>query len=137
MGSFGAVFPGSREGARVVPRPALRVLSSRHKPGNSGAVFATVLVAVLGPARPAGTGPGGPKTDIDCYRGPDTANAGHQRFSFLDPGQSQPTSKPLLVAVRVRHALTAEKRSEAHLVATLALPVTGHRHTWASGATRP
>ena len=74
LGSFGAVFPGHREGARVVPHPAPCELSSRHKPGSFGAVFAAVLGAVLGPARPAGTGPGGPKRDIDCYRGPDTAN---------------------------------------------------------------
>ncbi len=67
LGSFGAVFPGHRESARVVPHPAPCELSSRHKTGNFGANFGAVLGADLGPARPAGSSSRGPKPDIDCY----------------------------------------------------------------------
>ncbi len=71
LGNFWAVFPGHREGARVVPHPAPCELSSRHKPGSFGAKFGAVLEAALGPARQAGSSSRGPKPDIDCYYNPE------------------------------------------------------------------
>ncbi len=81
LGTFGAVFPGHRQGARVVPHPALCELSSRRKPGSFGAN----LVAVLGPARPAGSSSRSPKPDIDCYCNPDRPNPWPGLFKSHEP----------------------------------------------------